>query len=905
MPFYVDLPDAPTADDIYDLDLTDKSCEQRSYNNLGRLETTIDYKGQATEFYYDGLGRLQFKEYYGAGAAEPNEMIEYAYDSLGRKTSQTLYNTEGGGSAAISWSDYEYDIEGNIVKVDTSEGAVNYSYHDVTQRKSSTCTDNSETQYSYDKLGRLKNAEVTKRDGQTLAEPEITKYNYNEAGSRAAVEVGNGALTEYTYDKLNRLTDLTHYETTSKINTLSSFGYTLNADGMRAEADEYLKYPSVGTDESPTVQYEYDNLNRLVSEGTTGSGYEIAYTYDLVGNRLNRSIDASDGSLDTAYIYDEADRLLKESHTDPFAAIPWNDNKRVYAYADGRGGFTYKLPGREKHLGQFGAFLYGLPNQWDNILLLAALILIPIVFLWPVLVQFWYQIRRRPPPEKPRLSVWRRGICVLLAYIFLLGPQCFQMLSDAAVQYGNISRLAWGYAGDVFSYFYDDNGSLIYKIYGDVDTNGNPQTIIDNDTTLEYDNYDYNIQNRLERVTNAGGGSTIAEITEYKYNPQGIRVQKHTWTQDDGTPQGDDITTVYLVDLYNHTGYAQVLEEHKYEVADPDPAVDSPVKITYYTIGDDVISQTAASDFGSGWELAPTEYILYDGHGSTRQLLNDNLTVSDAFSYDGYGVLLQDSSANPGYTPPQGTSLLYAGEMFDFDNQHYYNRARWYNPYNGRFNRTDPFAGNTQDPQSLHKYLYAHANPINNVDPTGQFSLTEMLTVATIVGAICGLYMGTYAVIRDRTIKSFMGAFSKWFWIGFVSAGIIYGVIWLTSAFLTAIFGASAGFGDLQHAKDYGISSYRVLRSQIAGTGLEAHHLYPSRFKELLGLEYDEMLCVALSKAEHIHFTNFWRKLIPYGVNTLNATKEQVFEAAKIIYTNYPAILKAAEIQKIVSEGRQ
>jgi len=170
-------------------------------------------------FVYDGLGRLQFKEYYGAGAAEPNEMVEYAYDSLGRKTGQTLYNTEGGEFTAISWSDYEYDFEGNIVKVDTSEGAVNYSYHDITQRKSSTWTDNSETQYSYDRLGRLKNAEVTKRDGQTLAEPEITKYNYNEAGSRAAVEVGNGALTEYTYDKLNRLTDLTHYETTSKINT--------------------------------------------------------------------------------------------------------------------------------------------------------------------------------------------------------------------------------------------------------------------------------------------------------------------------------------------------------------------------------------------------------------------------------------------------------------------------------------------------------------------------------------------------------------------------------------------------------------------------------------------------------------------------------------------------------------
>jgi hypothetical protein len=33
----------------------------------------------------------------------------------------------------------------------------------------------------------------------------------------------------------------------------------------------------------------------------------------------------------------------------------------------------------------------------------------------------------------------------------------------------------------------------------------------------------------------------------------------------------------------------------------------------------------------------------------------------------------------------------------------------------------DPFFGNLQDPQSLHKYLYVHANPVNFIDPTGLF----------------------------------------------------------------------------------------------------------------------------------------------------------------------------------------
>jgi RHS repeat-associated protein len=71
---------------------------------------------------------------------------------------------------------------------------------------------------------------------------------------------------------------------------------------------------------------------------------------------------------------------------------------------------------------------------------------------------------------------------------------------------------------------------------------------------------------------------------------------------------------------------------------------------------------------------------------------------------------------NPTPTNPAATNLLYCGEQFDNNLGQYYLRARYYNPLNGRFNRTDPFDGNFEDPQSLHKYLYAHCVPINNME---------------------------------------------------------------------------------------------------------------------------------------------------------------------------------------------
>ncbi len=44
----------------------------------------------------------------------------------------------------------------------------------------------------------------------------------------------------------------------------------------------------------------------------------------------------------------------------------------------------------------------------------------------------------------------------------------------------------------------------------------------------------------------------------------------------------------------------------------------------------------------------------------------------------------------------------------------------------------DSFSGINSDPPSLHKYLYGRVNPINRVDPSGNFTLTEQIAIAPI-----------------------------------------------------------------------------------------------------------------------------------------------------------------------------
>jgi len=51
---------------------------------------------------------------------------------------------------------YGFDIDGRLTQVASPEGTVNYEYDPITNRKSKTFTANSETQFTYDELGRLK-----------------------------------------------------------------------------------------------------------------------------------------------------------------------------------------------------------------------------------------------------------------------------------------------------------------------------------------------------------------------------------------------------------------------------------------------------------------------------------------------------------------------------------------------------------------------------------------------------------------------------------------------------------------------------------------------------------------------------------------------------------------------------
>ena len=112
-------------------------------------------------------------------------------------------------------------------------------------------------------------------------------------------------------------------------------------------------------------------------------------------------------------------------------------------------------------------------------------------------------------------------------------------------------------------------------------------------------------------VTRTVNGATQTLTTGYAYDAETV----------------GGVTTKYLVDTQNPTGYAQVVDE----------VVGSSVPRTY-SYGLERISDK---------QVPGTSFYGYDRHGSVRQLTNSAGAVTDTYDYDAFGNLVTSAGSTP------------------------------------------------------------------------------------------------------------------------------------------------------------------------------------------------------------------------------------------------------------------
>jgi RHS repeat-associated protein len=155
--------------------------------------------------------------------------------------------------------------------------------------------------------------------------------------------------------------------------------------------------------------------------------------------------------------------------------------------------------------------------------------------------------------------------------------------------------------------------------------------------------------------------------------------------------------------------------------------------VKQYTYGLDLISQRQSGG---------VSFYQYDGHGSVRGLSNASGSLTDTYTYDAFGTVLEKTGTTD-------NNYLYAGEQFDADLGFYYNRARYLNASTGRFISQDSYEGKSIEPLSLHKYAYGNNNTVNRVDPSGNFSLSsaEFAAVAGISSVLSTIALNTFTTL--------------------------------------------------------------------------------------------------------------------------------------------------------------
>jgi RHS repeat-associated protein len=243
------------------------------------------------------------------------------------------------------------------------------------------------------------------------------------------------------------------------------------------------------------------------------------------------------------------------------------------------------------------------------------------------------------------------------------------------------------------------------------------------DNILKQSQYTFDGQGRMTGATSTDNtGTPTTTITTFTYDPSGIRTGQ-TISQTVGSTT-TNTTITYLYDANNPTGYQQLLEQST--------TTGSNTTKTTYTLGLDIIAQ---HDSTNG-----TLTLLYDGHGSTRAVMDANSTVVQRYAYDAYGNQLNASGLTAAASAL--SSLLYSGEHTDKGGMQYL-RARNYDPSLGRFTSRDIYRPNAFNTLDQNPYVFVNGNPINLWDPAGKWTLAEVLVTVANGARLVGTFYRT------------------------------------------------------------------------------------------------------------------------------------------------------------------
>lgn len=648
------------------------------YDGEDRLVKTIDARGNYTVNTYDAKGQLI------KTTDELGYINTFEYDVEGNLVNK--YDALGNRIAAIT-----YDVLNNPVSETDALNRTTYKHYDVLNRLD-CITDpmGRVNRFTYDGLSRIISS--------TDALDGTSTQSFDANGNKATLIDQNKNQTRFDYDNNDRLIE----ETSA---TGDSTLYQYNSRNLVSQKTN-------GRQQITT--YQYDDMGRL--ESSTDPVGTVRYSYDANGNTTS----VSDSVGNILREYDALNRLIK--YTDVYG------NVIEYEYDTVSNLVYLTYPGGKKvHYGYDAANRLTSVTDWAG-----------------RVTSYEYDANDR------LVKTIRPNGTVLTVSCDTDGQVIQQKDVDGNNNIINQYDFTYDLVGSVLTE-QDTNDASSFALYNSYDANNElkqQRRLDSNSNLLDQSDFTYDAGWNMTTMQQVYGDSNEVSYT-YGNRINLFNGQTVTYDADGNMTTGPlggamvnynydarnrlisvgDTSYIYdadnnrisiIEDVYGGTNRTNFVVNPNADLSQVLIKTDSQGNQTFYVYGLGLIGEETQGTYRT---------YHYDLRGSTVALTDENGNDTDRFEYGPYGELTNHSGTTQ-------TPFLYNGRdgVMTDANGLYYMRARYYNPDIKRFISEDEFEGFPTSPQTQHKYLYCENNPINKVDPNGDYALAAGLYFIPGVG---------------------------------------------------------------------------------------------------------------------------------------------------------------------------
>lgn len=732
-----------------------------SYDPVGNVVSTKNRRGFSTDHTYDGLNREITRTANGTIRLLTNE-----YDVGGAK-SQAI--TDANGNRVVSISDWrgdtttttfadgtqkvnEFDLAGRMVSSkDASNLTEHYTYYADGSVASSANPIGETTQFSYD-IFKNKARIVKPLGGEQLTEYDeqnrlvkitdalngVTRYGYdnnnNLTHQHLAANDAGEADVEYTYDLLNRKLQHIQHKGAGSLTTT----FTYDAEGNLVQTID---------PKGQTFAQTFDSMNRVTEETfPAGDISSISTAYDENGNPKTITEHKSTGTETTQNTYDLLDRLTNQDQRGHLISYQYdnNGNRTRVTSPGGDTGYTYDTLNRLKTVNSGGTtstYQY-IANGW----------LQQVVHANGTKVTYTYDDAGRTKTIVNSLA--NGDVLSQFAYNYDANGNRTQQV-ETQNGFLTVQTQTTDYTFDHLDRiqnYRETAGSVItehsFTYFPSYDRKS--ETIVTNGVTVKARDYSYDETRWLNKITESAAGK-VGTIT-YNYDANGNTTHKTD------TTSGSAVSTVFTYNPRNqlksvaqgapgaevgqgahdynymgmrirHLGSERGDVEYIYDGASVIDEIqnNSNVQIAHYRYGDRLLSLTTTGG---------DQFYHYAALGTTANLTNAAGQKQVAYRTDAFGDI----------TKQEGTSInrhVFTGKEHDEKTGLIYFGARFYDPDTARFINQDSYLGVGNNPPSLHRYLYAYANPTIYIDQDGHFVNLITAAIGAAIGGIGGCIVGS------------------------------------------------------------------------------------------------------------------------------------------------------------------